>query len=94
MTHVLLSAAVKCDPFKEEANLLNAPTWTPTGSVGYGEKVTLMCTVEGLDPTHFNRTQTCLYDGESKEYRLLGDPQDCGGGLNIACSRHSRVPFN
>ena len=71
--------AVQCAAFVLKTGLKNSPTWSPKTPVGYNEKVIMNCTVPGKNPPNFQRTQTCLFDGVEKKYKLLGDPQDCGG---------------
>ncbi|GFO38964.1 fibropellin-1 [Plakobranchus ocellatus] len=48
----------------------------PTGVVNFGQVVTLLCQVDGLDT--FNRTRSCVFDPSSLTYRLQGGSLECG----------------
>ena len=77
---------ISCDPL-DISGLTNPPQLIPDAgeAIPFGESVTMMCTVEGADPTEFNRTRTCLYDVTEKKYALIGDPLECGG-KSSSCS--------
>ena len=48
----------------------------PVDPITYGTEVHMNCTVEGGLTTQ--RTRTCLYDLESRSYKLIGESLECG----------------
>ncbi|KAL8561778.1 hypothetical protein ACOMHN_010712 [Nucella lapillus] len=63
----------KCQP-TIPASAKNPAALYPSGGVGFGEALTLMCDVPGLPA--FNASRYCIYHGG--QYQLVGANYDCG----------------
>lgn len=71
-----LGATCSIDDFPS-AGFQNIATVAPSGvPINYGDSVTLMCNVPGMEP--FNKSRTCVYDVYTQTYKLLGDSMECG----------------